>query len=364
MLRIQAERDFSLESELALDFAASKTPGASQQVVLAAILRERIEQLTALALAAGLKLQAITSTALALSAASQLACVLYCSVDGAELAAFQNNGLPVLRRIASLTAIQAGSGAQSAGELRYDLELIRHETPFSELTVWNDSGSNLTEVRSLADALGIPLKSGQGLKSITQGDFSGAHAAGSSAVALCHFQPKLVTFDFLHSRMAIAPAPRFGSRTIRSVAIGGILLLAAAYFGWEWQQNAAELSDLRDTRKEMKVKSDEAKDFILRMNAMNTWYDKRPNYMECLRALTLCFPEDKSVWIASLSLREDFCGVLTGNATDKKGPLEVFDKLKKTSSAFKNVKLLSERTTGNKAGENTFAISFSFHGVE
>ena len=367
ILMIQAERDFSLEpSALAVDYVLGQSSAEGHATILVAALRERIDQIRALAAAAGLKLQSVTSTSLALYAASQHPNVFYFGLNGAELVTRGSSKLPRLRYVSSSTVMRSTSGQpaamQMAGEIRRGAALSQRDSDGSEMLVWDDAGIDEGVIKELSTELSVPVKLGENFKAGLNG-FAKENAAGSAALAFCYFQPALKTIDFLHSRLEIKPPSRINSRVIWGAVAGIVLLLGFGYLLMEWQQSAAEVADLRDKRDEMKENVESAKGFISQVNATRTWYERRPNYLECLRAITLTFPEEGRVWTSSVSLREDMRGILSGRATDEKHVLDVLDKIK-SSKSFSDVKMLHMRGSGTKSSEISFGISFVFVGAE
>lgn len=364
MLLIQAERDFSLEpSALALDYIPSRTAG--QEVVLVAALRERLVQVQTLAKSAGLKLLSVTGTTLALSEAAQHDNVFYFGSNGAELVTRGKDQLPRLRHISSSTVASKSSAypaaAQLAGELRRGIALSQRSNESAQMMYFDDIGVESDVVNDLSAEMKTPLTHGERFKNLNVKGFAPAHAAGSTALALCSFQPALAPVDFLNSRLTVRPPPKINSRVIWGTVAGIVLALGAGYMLLDWQQSAAEVASLREQRDDMKENLEKAKDFISRVNATRTWYESRPNYLECLRAITLCFPEEGRVWTTSVSLREDMRGMLSGLATDERHVLEVLDKLK-ASPSFSGVKMLQMRGAGAKNSEISFGVSFVFTG--
>ncbi|MGD0094286.1 MAG: hypothetical protein ABSE73_30630, partial [Planctomycetota bacterium] len=145
MLLLQAERDFSLEpADLVLDYIPGPRTAEGQTVMLLAALRERIGQVRLLADSAGLKLQAITATTLALAAAAPEADVLYLGANGVELATRGSDGLARLRHVAPGSIVKHPGGQpaamQVAGELRRAMTLSQRSGSFGALTVWDDIG--------------------------------------------------------------------------------------------------------------------------------------------------------------------------------------------------------------------------------
>ncbi|MCY3023882.1 MAG: hypothetical protein NTW87_33300 [Planctomycetota bacterium] len=368
MLLIQAERDFSLEpADLTLDYVPGQATDEGQAVMLVAALRERVEQVRALAEAAGLRLQVITASTLALAAASQRADVLYFGPNGAELVTRGGDGLPRLRHIAPGSVVR-NRGSQSAalelaGELRRAVALSQRSGGPSEITVWDDIGIEPALLRELAAEMKMPVTLGERFQAAAVEGLAPTHAAAGAAVALCQFIPALAPVDLLHSRLAVKPPPKLSSRVIWSSVAVVALLAGAAYMIVDWRQSAVEVAGLRQTRDEMKENVEAAKGFIARVTTAHTWYERRPNYLECLRTVTLCFPEEGRAWASSISVREDMRGILTGRAVDEKSVLDVLDRLK-SSRALASVKMLHMRGTGTKSAEVSFGMSFVFQGAE
>jgi len=111
MLRLQAERDFSLEPrDLAVDYCAGERrmgegadPGSLTVLVVAA-LRERVEQIGAMLKAAGVSLRAVTSSALALAQAAGHETLLSAGPLGVELIVSARGKLRVPCLLSSIPA--------------------------------------------------------------------------------------------------------------------------------------------------------------------------------------------------------------------------------------------------------------------
>jgi hypothetical protein len=355
--------------------------------MLVATLRERIEQIRLLADAAGLKPQAITATTLALAAVSQKEDVLHLSVNGVELATRGSDGLPRLCHIApgSMVRNQSGLSAtpQIVGELRRALALTQRKAGSAGMQVWDDTGAAAALFQDLASELKMRVSPGERFDAVAVEGIAAARAAAGAALAVCQFRPELAPVDLLHSRLAVKPPARLSPRAIWGAVAGLLLALGAAYLVGDWYQGTAEEAELHQKREEAKEKIETAQAYIDRVNATRTWYDRRPNYLECLRAITLCFPEEGRAWTSSLSLREDMRGILNGRAVDRKSVLDVVDMRgvlngravdrksvldvvdqMKLSRALTNVKLLQMRETGTKNSEVSFGIGFAFQGAE
>ncbi|HYG76471.1 MAG TPA: hypothetical protein VEK08_15810 [Planctomycetota bacterium] len=361
VLKIQAERDFSLEpSSLALDYLPGTISENGQAVVLVATLSERVEQIKLVARTAGLKLQTITVTALALSSVSREPSVLYTGPNGIEMTSRSSSGLPLVRHVAPAAALSS-SGA--APELRRMTALHQSLGGAREWSCWDDLGIEPQVLNTLASEAGWTLNNRAGLKIASAVDQADGRSSGSAALALCRLKNDSEIIDFLHSRLEVKPPAKISRKAIWAAAAAALLLLSFGYLINDWRQLESEVADLRRTRDDMKDNVETAKAFISRVNYTRTWYEQRPNYLECLRTLTLSFPEEGRVWTTNLTLREDLRGVLTGRAVDQKSVLDVLDKLK-SNKALADVKMLHMRGVAAKSTEMSFAVSFSYLGGE
>jgi hypothetical protein len=363
MLSIQAERDFSLEpSALALDFLASPAAGGGQNILLAAATRERIEQIQQLARAAEIKLLSITSSSLAISQAAGEPKILYVGDGGIESIVAKPPAVPIIRYIAPASSV-GGNGKDSTlpGAIRRVISMGGNELAAAELLLCDDSGIDDSLVDELIAEKFIASKMGGLFPRIAAGgDADKAHATAGIALALRASQSN-AGIDFLHSRLA----PKLPSK-MTSTRIWGAVAMAAAclvlgYLVYDWRQSVREVAELAQKRDDMKDNIQSAKHLISRINSTRDWYERRPNYLECLRTLTLSFPEESRVWATHLSMREDMKGILTGRAADEKSVLDLLDKLK-TSPLLSDIKMLQMRSSGGKNPEISFSVSFAFIG--
>lgn len=273
------------------------------------------------------------------------------------------DGLLRVRHISGGSIAKQVAGAALLPELRRTLALANAGAERSGLELWDDTGDAPALLKELALELGIPVKRGERLSGVPLEGSLPKGAAAGSALALALFQPGLAGIDFLNSRLDVKPPPKISSLTIWGSVAAFVVVGGLGYVLNEWRESAAEVAELRQKRDDMKGNLETAKSFISRVNATRTWYARRPNYLECMRAITMTFPEDGRVWTASLSLREDMRGILNGRATDEKSVLDVLDKLK-AGKNFADVKMLNMRGSGTRNPEVLFAVSFAFLSAE
>jgi hypothetical protein len=88
-----------------------------------------------------------------------------------------------------------------------------------------------------------------------------------------------------------------------------------------------------------------------------------PRFLNCLREITLAFPEEGYVWATSLALNDNGAGSAVGKATSEASFYEVFDKIKE-NEMFSDAKMIHIRDIGRDSREKEFAISFTFKGAK
>ena len=361
MLSLQAERDFSMEpSSLALDFIPGVAHKGTQRIILAATVRERIEQVRQLTLAAGLQLLGVTSTALAIANASGGSNVLYIGENGVECVAYDEQGVRAIRYLVSAAAVKSTTPA-ACSELRRAMVLSGGQLVSGDLTIWDDLGVAGAIAEDLFAEEDVNIQRGEKFDKLDASSADARRASAGIALALCAANPQLAGIDFLHSRLAPKIPTRFTSARIWAAVAGVAVLAGLSYLYLDWRQSSADLAELKQKRDEMKGNVTSAKEFVARVKLANGWGDSRPNYLECLRTLTLCFPEEGRVWASTLSIRDDMKGILSGGASDEKIVLDLIDKLK-VNPAFTDLKLLQMRESEGKNSEVSFTIAFSYLG--
>jgi len=367
MLVLQAEHEFSLEPDaLALDFIPAPAAGGTQSIALYATPRARVDQLKAFALAAGLKLHVLTSTALALHTAAKRPSLIYFGNGGVECVYAGPDGLPRLRYIASSPLPEDPAAAAIAealpGQLRRALAL--GETGPQVPLAWDDLGLASSVAAQLAPEFQISVARGPHFEGFFP-DKGGSDigVSGATALALQFLREPANAIDFLHSRTFVKPPSRLTSKVLWSSAATVLACLALGYLFYDWRRSTQELADMRETLDGMSSSAEDAKRFVARYNTSGGWFDQRPNYLECLRAVTLCFPDDGRVWSSSLTLNADMKGVLTGRATDEKSVLDVLDRMKESRS-IGSVKMIQIRGGSGRSTDVTFSIQFLFLELE
>ena len=387
MVRLEAEQAFAGGPEdLAVDYAedAAASDGAGRTVVLVAMSRARLEQVSALARAAGLTARAVVPTVMALGAAapssSSSEITVYLGQRHAEVALRVGRRFPVVRHVAG--AAPAGPGvdpqgmeqwaAGIAGQVRQLVSLLPADgaSPAPEqVVIWDGAAPQPGELVGLCDRLPLPTIVRAGLSALdveagsAVADGEGPRFAAPVAVALAAERAEDLRLDLLHSRLALPRRHGLARRLAWAIVVAAALAACGVVLVGQWREEQRGVAALRAQVAELKPDLDVARSVVGKVVFARGWYDQRAPFLDCLRELTLAFPEKGTIWATSIGVREDLRTVVSGKATDEKAVLEVLDRLKQ-SKALVDVKLLHLREAGGSGREVSFAIRFTFSGAE
>jgi hypothetical protein len=119
-----------------------------------------------------------------------------------------------------------------------------------------------------------------------------------------------------------------------------------------------------------------AQELTDKVAAARNWYDRRLPFLDCLREVTLAFPERGTVWATSLAMQQyresagsdkavhgSMQGSVIGKATDEQSALQVLDRLK-ASRALADVETLYLRRAQAGSSDVAFSITFTYVGTE
>jgi len=382
MLRIRAEGEFSTDlDELDVD-CANDLGAQGGNVLLVATLRHRRQDVQRMADAARLRVQAITATDVVLAAASDgvaagLGLMLRLTPASAEFAVTADRRCRLLRHVPF-----AGNG-QPEGKAPRALGMVWDEArralsllsggPIAEggggVTLWDGIGLEAPEREIFREKLGVSATGAGTLASLgiatsePLDELQQRRLAPAVALAAAGLRPSMRGVDFLHSRLDLAQKKVLGRRAIWAACVGAALGVASLAFFWSMWTAAREVATLRSTKDGMQAQVDAAQRVVKRVTAAAGWYDRRPPLLECLRRLTLAFPEDGRVWATNLTIKDNLEGVLSGEGVDNQSVLDFLDKLK-ASGVLPDMKVLYMREKGGSSRDVAFAISFSFSAAE
>ena len=378
MLALMVEREFASDrKDLVVDYALAPESEAQRSVLLVAAPRRVVDGLAAMAQAAGLRAAGITASTVALAAAGdgqggddQL--VLHLFAGGAELAVRSGGALRMMRRLPVSIPLDSDDVASKNGwvndladELHRVVALLPGGTrpEASEVVVWDQVGLDAAACETMSDRLALAVRPQRDLPGLDRlavaalpvgGQFS---AAGAMAVEA--LRGRSLTVDLLHSRLAAQERLPIARKLAWAGGVAGALLVAAVAVGLDWRSDYVEAEDLDTRLQAMEGDLRDARATINRVGFARPWYDRRPKYLECVRELTLAFPQESGIWATSLAVQEDMQVALSGKATSKAIVLDVVDRLKANKKLF-DVQPLYLREAGRSGRETAFAMSFTY----
>jgi len=369
VLRVKAEQDFSLDpDELSVDCCCGAPSGKADGALLVATLRERVTQVTEMVRAAGMRLQAVTATSLVLASSAPAPCCLYLRDGYGEVTVRAGGRF----RLLSHFSWPGSDGAQAIAD---EVRRAAAQSSWSgaegtgDITIWNAGPLHASSlVAALAEMPGN-VEVAEGLSALGVGkapsgnEGDGAAFAAAAALGLAGVRGQRPPVDFLHSALAVRRRGRQGRRIFWAAALTVVLLAAGASSVADWRAQSRTLADLRARLDGMGPELEQIRDMNENVSFGRAWCDTQPRFLNCLRELTLTFPEQGTVWATSIATRSGRGGVLSGKATDQKAVLAVMDKMN-GGGGFADVKLLYVREAGAGARELSFAISFAFPGLE
>jgi hypothetical protein len=406
MLLLQAEREFALEpQDLVFEYAGESDPSAARTLLLLAVHRKRVDAVVAMAEAAGLGVEGVTLSAVALAAETgrQLAhggAVLHVAPGVAELAIHHGGQPRALRHLRAPAAAGAGAsvpmatpadGAPPAAgaetgpesprlseaataltpELRQVLSLMPQNGSAAptELVVWDGVGLGdatsrwgdllHVDVRAQSiDSLGVTVAGDAG-----DAPGGGGRYAPAVALALEGLRTGGVVTDLLHSRLVPKKERRVGRWTVWAAVLGVTFAGAIAYGVYDLSAQRSELAAEKDALKKAEPKVQEAKADIARATFAQKWTSTDPKALALLRDVTLAFPEGGRVWATSLTLQPDGRVSLAGRATSDQAPGDLLKRLR-DSKKFQDVQLGGTGGAGQRGSNETqFTITFRYPGI-
>lgn len=386
ILGLAAEREFaSGAGELVFDYSRGDVDGGTS-VLLVAAPRRIVAQVTALAQAAGLSLAGITSTivALAQETAGEPAAAggrfVLCLLDrSAELIwQWPGSGGPSgrarsrccarLLRHVPVRWEQPAEAAQSvAGELRRILLTSAGATLDGEsrhLLVWRASAAaNGQAVEAISQATGLDAQTCQLADALDRVDAPAAlDAAFAPAAALAAIERPL-PLDFLHSRLA-PPARRRLPRPVVWAAAAVLALLGGALYLWlDWRADSQQVAKLQQQIDQLRQPAQQARAVVDDVAAAAGWYDRRPQYLDCLLEITQAFPQEGRIYATSLVMKEDMQVLLMGKSSSQEAVQDVIDRLT-ANPRLTNVKTVFTRKASANSPEVSFALNVGLAGAK
>lgn len=369
MLGIQAERAFSLNaSELIFDYCGHTGASQKSEVLLVAARRQIVNQVRELAAAAGLHVQSMTVSALALGkilseAGPELRYGLYMRPAYCEFWA-QANGSP-----RSIQHVQMPSGNETEDQYtelltstiqRLIMLSSQDGLPPYHVTAYDGGGFSNKVIDRLNERLAPQI-------TVTAGQDSPDHpeqaqSAAAMAVAMTAVGKDEPPVNFLKPRIGVQKETGRKRIAVWAGVIGAACLLALVAVLADLQADRTDIATYTEQLELMSEDIAAAREVVDRISYASSWTSQKPVFLNCLRELTLTFPEEPVIWATNLRLSEN-AGALVGKAVDEESFYKVLDEIKQ-HEAFSNVQMIHIRNAGRDSREKEFAVNFEFQGVK
>ena len=378
LLAIQAERAFSLNaSELIFDYCGTPSTSEHSKIMLLAARRQMVDQIKDLVATAGLQVQAVTVSALAFDRTRSATDAhrrygLYARPSYCEFWS-QSGDRPETIRHIPMTGVN-GTPDDRTQQLTAALQRLmlllpqQNQSPPYRVTLYDacnlpdgtidQLNEQLAPQISVADGATEVLAAGLG--SVDSPERNQSMAA--AAVAMTGVGTRKPAVDFLNPRIGrkeAAPHKRLvgwgAVAAVVALAIAGVVLA-------DWQGTRSDIATYTEQLEMMSEDIVAARAVVDRMAYARSWTSQKPVFLECLRQLTLAFPEAPTIWATSLALTENAEGSLVGRAGEDESVIEVQDKIKQ-NEAFTDVQMIHIRDVGRNSTEKEFAVKFKFQGA-
>ena len=364
MIRMAAERQASGPAgQIVFDYAGA-LGGDETRVLLVGMLQDRLTALKAFAEAAGLSVDAVTGTALAV--ASQLpagndAPVVVLDSRGTEVVWRHGSSARALKHIGAATTAGGEIGDAQLAVMRSELKRAFALTPTNgtgrprDLVVIDAMGISPPQLAYLSTESGLTFS--RGITPPTAGP-SANDMLPAVMLALAGLADA-VPVDFTNSKLAVVAARRI-TRPIQWAIIGAsaLVLLIVALF-WLTSSRQSELARLDAELDKEKQPIKDAERIVNRVTRAQQYYELRPPTLEPMREITLALRDNDPLWLTGFSMKDTHQGGIQGKSTDKNVVLGLLDRLNK-SKKFRNVKLIDMREAAAKSKDVMFSIGFEF----
>jgi hypothetical protein len=193
-------------------------------------------------------------------------------------------------------------------------------------------------------------------------DLQEKQSIAAVAVAITAVDTDKTPVDFLNPRMGLKKTSGRKPVTIWASIIGAACLVALVAIFADWQADRRDIATYTQQLELMSEDITAAREVVDHISYASSWTSQEAVFLNCLRELTLAFPEEPMVWATNLRLSEN-AGALVGKAVDENSFYEVLDKIKQ-NEAFSSVQMIHIRNAGRDSREKEFAINFEFRGVK
>ena len=378
LLAIQAERAFSLNaSELVFDYCGAPSDSEHSKIMLLAARRQTVEQIKDLVATAGLQLQAVTVSALAFDRTRPAtdshrryglyACPSYCEFWS------QSGDRPETIRHIPMTGVN-GTPDDRTEQLTSALQRLmlllpqQDQSPPYRVSLYDACNLPDGTIDRLNEQLAPQISVADGATEILAAGLGSVdspernQSIAAAAVAMTGAGTRKPAVDFLNPRIGRKEAASHKHLAGWGAVAAVVALVIAGVVLADWHGTRSDIATYTQQLEMMSEDIVAARAVVDRMAYARSWTSQQPVFLECLRQLTLAFPEAPTIWATSLALTENAEGSLVGRAGDDESVIEVQDKIKQ-NEAFTDVQMIHIRDVGRNSTEKEFAVKFKFQGV-
>ncbi|MCM8768123.1 MAG: hypothetical protein NC911_00325 [Candidatus Omnitrophica bacterium] len=355
LVNLEAKKDFAIPSdELCLDFISTNLPNNQTHLLVIGVLKKRLKEIEDFLSSAGLRPIAIVPAFLGLTnlvEKTQESLGLYLNAEEIALVRFFGGVIhsfyrfPVATRPAEGTSFDSWKKFLVSG-LDRGLLLFSGLQATEKLVVFDDYGLPECLWPSLKEILGRRI------------ELIKNYQPYSLAIGLAGL-PAEPAINFLHPKTLIQekkPGRRYTRPLVSSLAA---MLLIVAAIHWSITQVEKNLGEIRQQVNQLRQETEEARKIQAGLQAVQLWRNSQPRMLDCLREITLCFPEDGGIWTTSLAIQPERGGTLIGKAENETQVLGLLGRLKE-GKTFSEVNLVYLRQSSSQSKQVAYAISFTF----
>lgn len=340
-LELQAESEFPLGIEdMQLASAVYRAPDQSRWATLAAIPKNRIEQIQQVLQHARLRPVSLVLGLAPPAAGNNPQLVLVVQPDHVDLNVRCGEGFAVLRSLEGGSNFAKDGAAQDCSSLCREIRITLGQLP-----------GNLRQNLAAAICHSVDLSSA-GKQSLQRGladmGFQTAFCEGQHAALEAAVKARLANqsglLEFLPSKRG--PFRIFAEKasTQRNVWIGGsvgtlVFLIVAVFYiqGWRLHALEREWNGMAEKVKTLEAKQNKIRQFRL-------WYDNSAPSLQIARQLAETFPKEGSVWLKSIEIEENRQVRCVGSARDNQDRLDLISRLR----AADNIRELATQSITTK----------------
>jgi hypothetical protein len=234
-----------------------------------------------------------------------------------------------------------------------------------QVVVWSGDAESEQTIKRLTSQLGPDVQVLEGRAALLASkrvylDNTPAQYDSAMNLVLAQAQatPDLPAIDFLNTHIGMVK-PRALSKAIAWVLFIALVLVAGlGSLYWGYRQDKLAIAGYQQVLQENETTIDAARAVKQKVSQASGWYAGRPQYLDCLLAVTEAFPERGDIWVKTLSLEENGRCAITGDAVDNVSVLNVCDLLQR-SGRFRDVQRQITQMSGSSGGVN-YNIRFQY----